>query len=139
MEVVLLILVIQGLVFGFFCSYIAREKNRDGTSWFWLGFFFSILTLLTLIAVPKAEINSQNLSGDMKKCQFCAEYVKYEAKLCKHCGRDLVNNGELNGTNLYPYSFVHGDHKIVHDNRSFIVNGKKFGSSDDAKAYAETL
>lgn len=55
MEIILLILVIQGLVFGFFCSYIAREKNRDSASWFCLGFAFSILAVLALIAVPKRD------------------------------------------------------------------------------------
>lgn len=61
MEVVLIALIIQGLVFGFFCSYIAKEKNRDGTAWFWLGFLFSILAVLALIAVPKTDQNSDQL------------------------------------------------------------------------------
>jgi zinc-ribbon domain len=26
---------------------------------------------------------------ETKKCPFCAELVKPEAKVCKHCGRDL--------------------------------------------------
>ena len=26
---------------------------------------------------------------ETKKCPFCAELVKREAKVCKHCGRDL--------------------------------------------------
>lgn len=55
MEIILLILIVQGLVFGFFCSYIAREKNRDSGSWFWLGFAFSILAVLALVAVPKRD------------------------------------------------------------------------------------
>lgn len=52
---VLFLLVIQAVIFGFFCSYIAKEKNRDSTSWFWLGFCFSILAIFALIAVPKVE------------------------------------------------------------------------------------
>lgn len=28
----------------------------------------------------------------LKECQFCAELVKANAKVCKHCGRDLVPN-----------------------------------------------
>lgn len=25
-----------------------------------------------------------------KKCPHCAEWIKAEAKVCKHCGRDVV-------------------------------------------------
>ncbi|CAM3639053.1 hypothetical protein [Polaromonas hydrogenivorans] len=46
---------LQGLIFGFFSSYIAGEKNRDKFGWFMLGLFFSILAVLALIAIPKIE------------------------------------------------------------------------------------
>lgn len=26
----------------------------------------------------------------MKKCPHCAEFIKVDAKVCKHCGRDVV-------------------------------------------------
>lgn len=55
MEFIFIALVIQGLVSGFFCSYIAGEKNRNKVGWFWLGFCFSILAVLALIAVPKYD------------------------------------------------------------------------------------
>jgi len=55
METLVLIIVIQGFVFGAFSGFIAKEKNRDKAGWFFLGFFFSFIALLALIAVPKLD------------------------------------------------------------------------------------
>lgn len=33
------------------------------------------------------------VSGSGRKCPFCAEYVKNEATVCKHCGKDLPATG----------------------------------------------
>ncbi len=63
MAFVLIALVLQGLVFGFFCGYIAKEKGRSYGSWFALGFFFSILAVFALIAVPKIE-SAARVIGD---------------------------------------------------------------------------
>jgi len=65
MEFLLLLIplwVIQAFVFGFFCGYIAQEKGRSYGSWFALGFFFSILAVFALIAVPKVESASRKVS-----------------------------------------------------------------------------
>ena len=60
--------VIWGLVFGGFCSYLAKEKNRDGGNWFALGFFFSLIALITIAALPaKAkETPLQKITKNMK-------------------------------------------------------------------------
>lgn len=31
--------------------------------------------------------------GGQTKCPHCAELVKLEAKVCKHCGKDIVSRG----------------------------------------------
>jgi len=31
------------------------------------------------------------ITGDSRSCLFCAEAVKPEAKICKHCGKDIQN------------------------------------------------
>jgi hypothetical protein len=46
---------LQAIIFGIFSAYIAKEKNRNKFSWFVLGFFFSILAVLALIAVPSLK------------------------------------------------------------------------------------
>ena len=31
----------------------------------------------------------QIASGNMQKCAYCAELIKKEAVVCKHCGKDV--------------------------------------------------
>ena len=86
-EIFWTVLIIQGIIFGGFCAFIASQKNRDSGSWFFLGFFFSILAVLALIAIPKE--NSADQPEAIRKCPFCAELVKAEATICRFCQKDL--------------------------------------------------
>jgi len=57
---------------------------------FWIilvgGFFlFIILTALVQTSAEKERLKKHPI----KKCPFCAEIVKLEARVCKHCGRDF--------------------------------------------------
>jgi hypothetical protein len=57
---------------------------------FWIilvaGFFlFIILTALVRASAAREHLKKH----PVKKCPFCAEIVKLEAKVCKHCGRDF--------------------------------------------------
>jgi len=33
--------------------------------------------------------NTEKIEMGMKKCPFCAEFIKLEAIVCKHCGKDI--------------------------------------------------
>jgi len=77
------VLIIQGIIFGGFCSFIASQKNRDTVSWFFLGFFFSLIAVLALIAIPKDK------SDVGRVCPYCAEQVKVQATICRFCQKDL--------------------------------------------------
>ena len=86
---VLIALVLQGLVFGFFCGYIAKEKGRSYGSWFALGFFFSILAVFALIAVPKIESAARVLG--VFSGQRDAELPVYQLFLTKRFGIEKNN------------------------------------------------
>jgi drug/metabolite transporter (DMT)-like permease len=60
METLVIIIIVQAFIFGAFSSFIAKEKNRDQAGWFFLGFFFSFIALLALIAVPKLDMPKEH-------------------------------------------------------------------------------
>lgn len=74
---------------------IAGKKGLSG----W-GYFFASLLITPIIGILCAVVQSpdnkqieKNIlrSGDHKKCPFCAEVVKAEALICKHCGKEFTN------------------------------------------------
>lgn len=46
------IFILNGLVFGFLCSWIAEQKNRNSTNWFILGAILGLFAFIALIAAP---------------------------------------------------------------------------------------
>jgi len=48
---------------GFFCSFVATEKKRDGLSWFLLGFLFSLLALIAIAGCPSLSSNQPKAAG----------------------------------------------------------------------------
>jgi hypothetical protein len=70
----------------------ASHRGRNGFGWFLLACVISPLVAgLLVLVLPNAEIErqKQEVLKNSRKCPFCAELVRREAIVCKHCGRDL--------------------------------------------------
>lgn len=84
---------IVSAILGLIPAFIAKEKGRDFALWWLYGTFLFLIALIhsIVMSADTKQIEHEAISsGDMKKCEFCAELIKQEAKVCKHCGRDVT-------------------------------------------------
>jgi phosphotransferase system glucose/maltose/N-acetylglucosamine-specific IIC component len=82
------------IVFAILVGVYANSKGRSGFGFFLIAALLSPLIgfVIAVVISPissKVEQNALDV-GDMKKCPSCAELVKTEAKLCKHCRTELA-------------------------------------------------
>lgn len=89
MELVVL-LVLAGIL-GIIPAMIASKKGRDAGAWWIYGTLLFIIALPhALLLEPSQEFKDQRAEASgMRKCPFCAEMVKAEARICRYCNREL--------------------------------------------------
>jgi hypothetical protein len=79
------------VLIGLIPAMVARSKGRDFVPWWIYG------SLLFIVALPHAlllkpelkQVEQQQAAQGLKKCPFCAEMIKPDAKVCRYCSRDL--------------------------------------------------
>jgi hypothetical protein len=80
------------ILIGLIPAAIAQSKGHSFGAWWFYGSALFIVALphSLLIKTDTKQLEREQLeTGTSRKCPFCAEIVKAEAKVCRFCGRDL--------------------------------------------------
>lgn len=80
------------LMSGIGSALVASNKGRNSFGWFLIGFLIGPMGfILSLIISKNTKVLEENAiqNSELKICPYCAELIKYQAKICKHCGRDF--------------------------------------------------
>lgn len=83
------------IALGIVGAMISSNKGNSGCGGFALGVLLGPIGLLIAFFSSDNESVKRQKSGDTKKCPYCAEYVKHDAIVCKHCGRTLGGNSNF--------------------------------------------
>jgi hypothetical protein len=75
----IILIVVSGIV----GAVIAKNKGRDPFLWFFLCALVPLLVIAIALLPPKPA------RGINKKCPYCSEIIKADAKICKYCGMGL--------------------------------------------------
>ena len=78
---------IIGIILGGIVGVIAEQKNRPFFPWALYGFFFFFFAIIHIAVIGDKQYEDWQLRGmGYVKCAACAEMIRKDALICKHCG-----------------------------------------------------
>ncbi len=68
--------VVQGLIWGGYCFALANVKKHNTMDHFWGGFFFGIVNMLYLIAIPPKTTASNKMEANQPEKRTMKEIMQ---------------------------------------------------------------
>lgn len=84
-------LLVIAFIFGIIGAVVAQNRSGEAFGGFLISFFLGPIGIL-IAAIKKPDpkrLDKLSERQGLRKCEHCAEWVRPEAKVCKHCGRDI--------------------------------------------------
>ena len=129
------------LVIAVIPAWIAQTKGRSFWGWWFYAILLFPITLIhaVVMSANTKELENRQLQDGHKKCPACAELIKVEAKLCKHCGTEqkVIEDNELNAIQSEGATEVYKGKAIHEIPGGFTAMGSWFKSLEQAKSYID--
>jgi hypothetical protein len=77
------------LMLGCFPAVVAARRGLPVLTWFLYGVLIMPVAMVHVFFAKPDSVTIAIRPETQRKCPACAEPVRPEAKICKHCGRDL--------------------------------------------------
>lgn len=93
------VLTLVALGLDFAVAKYAQSRGLSFKKYFWMAFLLSPLVAMIVVLVKATKSSTRFESttgsifsgsdGELGKCPMCAELIKIEAKVCRHCGASV--------------------------------------------------
>jgi HEAT repeat protein len=113
-EYMVIVIIIDALVCAGLAANIAEKKGYSSGAWGACGLFFGVLGLIAAAGLPKRDMRERSPKLT-KVCPICAETIKLEAQVCKHCGQAFDEEDIISrlGDTLFDRSFETRHHAVT--------------------------